>query len=85
MDFFAKTVLWSVIIFGGVLGLLWLVTPPYHLEAIYCNPNMSSCVYRNERTHDNKCSIFWDDSNLFDKVNNLKLKDGTCKITKRGS
>lgn len=70
----------SLFVYGGIKFRFY--QHRYHMTATYCSP-AKHCVYRDRNQRENYCLENWDNSGVFDKVNNLKLDPSTCKIQDR--
>jgi hypothetical protein len=62
----------------------WLASfSVYTTKAIYCEPEGRNCVYRyREGTTANSCPEFWSNDGILDDNPDLKLKEGTCEVTR---
>jgi hypothetical protein len=69
-----------VVIVTLIAGVRWLVHDPYRMSGVYCDVNGKNCAYRNKTVNSKDCPEFWDHSSAWGPVNNLKLKQGTCKV-----
>lgn len=83
-----KTVLivlmWIAIVVGIIVGIDFLFHDRYQMTGVYCNYYGTGCVYRQRGINQSTCPEWWDNSGVFDRVNNLRLKLGTCKVTYEG-